>query len=58
MKYYNVHNGYGKMAVKAYNEEHAIRLYCSYNGMLSIPNKYYAVEISENDYNNSYYKIA
>ena len=46
------------MVVKAFNNEHALRLYCSYNGMLSIPNSYYAVEISEEEYNNSYYKIA
>ena len=46
------------MAVKAFNSENALRLYCSHKGMLSVPDSYYAVEISEEEYNNSYYKIA
>lgn len=58
MKYYNVYNGFGKMAVKAFNSENALRLYCSHKGMLSIPETYYAVEISEEEYNKAYYKIA
>ena len=58
MKYFNVYNGIGKIAVKAFNSEHALRLYCYYNGMLSIPDKYYIIEISEEEFNNAYYKIA
>ena len=58
MKYYNVYNGYGKMAIKAYNEENALKVYCSFNGMLSIPDKYYAIEITKEEYENAYYKIA
>ena len=58
MKYYNVYNNFGKIAVKAFNSENALRLYCSHEGMLSVPDSYYAVEISEEEYNNSYYKIA
>lgn len=58
MKYFNVYNGIGKMAVKAFDSKHALRLYCSHNGMLSIPESYYTIEISEKEYNDSYYKIA
>lgn len=58
MRYFNVYNGFGKMAVKAFDEKHALKLYCSYNGMLSIPESYYAIEITVEDYNDSYYKIA
>ena len=58
MKYYNVYNGYGKEAVKAHDSKEALQLYCSFNGMLSIPDKYYAIEITEKEYNESYYKIA
>lgn len=58
MKYYNVYNGFGKMAVKAFNNENALRLYCSHKGMLSIPDSYYAVEITKEEFDNSYYKIA
>lgn len=58
MKYFNVYNGIGKMAVKAFDSKHALRLYCSHNGMLSIPDNYYAVEISKEEYENAYYKIA
>jgi hypothetical protein len=58
MKYFNVYNGIGKMAIKAFDNKHALRLYCSHNGMLSIPDKYYAIEISEEEFNNAYYKIA
>ena len=57
MKYYNVYNGYGKMAVKAYNAENALKKYCSYNGMLSIPDKYYAEEMTKEEYEKAYYKI-
>lgn len=57
MKYFNVYNGYGKMAIKAYDNNHALKKYCSYNGLLSIPKKYYAIEITKNDYENAYYKI-
>lgn len=58
MKYFNVYNNFGKMAVKAFDEKHALKLYCSHNGMLSIPAAYYAVEITEKEYNDAYYKIA
>ena len=57
MKYYNVYNGYGKMAVKAYDSNNALKKYCSYNGMLSIPDKYYAIEITKEEYEKVYYKI-
>lgn len=46
------------MAVKAYDSNNALKLYCSHNGMLSIPDKYYAIEITKEEYENSYYKIA
>ena len=58
MKYYNVYNNFGKTAVKAFNSENALKLYCSHKGMLSIPDSYYVVEISEEEFDNSYYKIA
>ena len=57
MKYYNVYNGYGKMVVKAYDSNNALKKYCSYNGMLSIPDKYYAIEITKEEYEKAYYKI-
>ena len=58
MKCYNVYDGFGKTAVKAFNSDNALKLYCSYNGMLSIPESYYAVEITEEEFNKAYYKIA
>ena len=58
MKYFNVYNGFGKMAIKAFDKNQALKLYCSYNGMLSIPDAYYAIEITEKEYNESCYKIA
>lgn len=57
MKYYNVYNGNGRTAVKAYDNNHALKKYCSFNGMLSIPEKYYAIEITKDEYEQSYYKI-
>lgn len=57
MKYYNVYNGNGKMAVMAFNENDALKKYCSFNGMLSVPDKYIAEEISKDDYDKAYYKI-
>ena len=57
MKYYNVYNGYGKMAVKAYDNKNALQKYCSYNGFLSIPEKWFAKEITKEEYEKTYYKI-
>ncbi len=57
MKYFNVYNGYGKMAIKAYDSNHALKKYCSFNGMLSIPEKWFAKEITKKEYENAYYKI-
>ena len=57
MKYYNVYSENGKMAVKAFNYENALRKYCSFSGMLSIPESYYAIEITKEEYDNAYYKI-
>lgn len=57
MKYFNVYNGYGKMAIKAYDSNHALKKYCSFNGMLSIPEKWFAKEITKEEYENAYYKI-
>ena len=57
MKYYNVYNTIGKMAVKAFNSENAIKKYCSYNGLLSIPEKWFAKEITKEEYEKAYYKI-
>ena len=57
MKYYNVYNTIGKMAVKAFNNEDALKKYCSHHGLLSIPEKWYAVEITKEEYEKAYYKI-
>lgn len=57
MKYFNVYNDYGKMAIKAYDSNHALKKYCSFNGMLSIPEKWFAKEITKEEYENAYYKI-
>ena len=57
MKYFNVYNGYGKMAIKAYDSNHALKKYCSFNGMLSIPEKWFTKEITKEEYENAYYKI-
>lgn len=58
MKFYDVYNKYGKMAVKATDSNNALKLFCSSEGMLSVPNTYYAIEITEEEYNKRYYKIA
>ena len=57
MKYYNVYNTNGKMAVKAFNSENALKKYCFYNGLLSIPEKWFAKEITKEEYEKAYYKI-
>ena len=57
MKYYNIYNGYGKMAVKAYDDKNALKKYCSSHGMLSVPDKWYAIEITKEEYEKAYYKI-
>lgn len=57
MKYYNVYNGNGKTAVMAFNESDALKKYCSFNGILSVPDKYIAKEISKDEYDKAYYKI-
>ena len=57
MKYYFVYNTIGKTAVKAFNSNHALKKYCIFNGMFSIPEKWYTEEITKEEYENFYYKI-
>ncbi len=57
MKYYNICNKYGKIAIKAVNENHALTKYCGYNGLLCIPSSWFVEEITKDDYDKAYRKI-
>lgn len=57
MKYFYVYNAIGKTAIKAFDYNHALKKYCSFNGLLSIPEKWYAIETTKEEYEKEYYKI-
>ena len=58
MNYYYICNKYGKIAITAINKEHALKKYCGYNCMLSIPKDWYVEEITKEEYESYSNKIA